>query len=484
MLKLNRESYMDKLRACWIGKNIGGTIGTPFEGKQELLDVREFAGNGGEPLPNDDLDLQLVWLAAMERVGPGRLNCNTLADFWLDWIPPHWNEYGIAKTNLRLGLLPPMSGELDNEKWKTSNGAWIRSEIWAAFAPGVPDVAIRYAMADAMVDHGMGEGTYAEVFTATLQSMAYVESDIRKLLEFALKKIPADCMVAKTVRLVMDCYDKGIDYRQTREEVVAFNRELGWFQAPGNLGFVTIGLLYGEGDFKKSVLYALNCGDDTDCTAATVGATLGILGGMAGIPADWAAMVGDRIVTVSISGMYQRHIPKTCTELARRIAALLPAVMKEHRVKWILTEEETDYSSHYFERYNTSNPETLFTISPYSYEVTHYDAFRVRVELEDSPRVRPGDSRQVTLTFLCNPKQEESRKLQLKLWLPEGWQAGYYQKTVSLAYPQPLHGLYGDAKVSFTLTVGERLDAVNRAYMEVTCPTLSYPVMVPIVLMG
>ena len=181
-----------------------------------------------------------------------QLTARELAEYWIAYIPPHWNEYGIAKTNLRLGLLPPMSGEVDNEKWKTSNGAWIRSEIWAAFAPGVTDVAIRYAMADAMVDHGLSEGTYAEVFTATLQSLAYLESDIRALLESALKKIPEDSMVAKTVRLVMKCYDNGADWRQAREQVVTFNRELGWFQAPGNLGFVTIGLLYGEGDFKKS----------------------------------------------------------------------------------------------------------------------------------------------------------------------------------------------------------------------------------------
>ncbi|MGM9625247.1 MAG: ADP-ribosylglycohydrolase family protein, partial [Eubacteriales bacterium] len=156
MLKLNRNTYLDKLHACWLGKNIGGTIGAPYEGTRssEPMDVRGFTTRQGEPLPNDDLDLQLVWLAAMEEAGPAHLDVNLLAEYWLDWIPPHWNEYGIAKTNLRLGLLPPMSGELDNEKWKTSNGAWIRSEIWAGLSPAAVDGAIRYAVMDAMVDHG------------------------------------------------------------------------------------------------------------------------------------------------------------------------------------------------------------------------------------------------------------------------------------------------------------------------------------------
>ena len=483
MLKLNKATYLDKLHACWLGKNIGGTLGAPFEGKREFLNVQGFTTPAGEPLPNDDLDLQLVWLAAMERHGPARLNCNILAEYWLDWIPPHWNEYGIAKSNLRLGLLPPMSGEVDNEKWKHSNGAWIRSELWAALAPGVTDVAIRYAMADAMVDHGLSEGTYAEVFTAVLQSQAYVESDIRKLLDKALSVIPETCRVAQSVRLVMDCCDQGIDYRQARDRVVEFNRDLGWFQAPGNLGFVTIGLLYGEGDFKKSLLYAVNCGDDTDCTATTVGATLGIIGGTAGLPADWVQFVGDRIITVSISGMYARYIPKTCTELTNRVAALVPAVMQANKVKFTFTDEATDFPAELVRKYCSATPERYFARSPYSYEVTHYDAFHVRVELDGHPRVVPGDTRRVTLTFLCPGHIQESRKLQLRLLLPEGWQAGNYQKTVSLMYPQPPHGICGDTSVSFEITAGQA-EAVNRLYMEVTSATLSYPVMVPIILIG
>ena len=38
-MKLNFESYKDKVRACWIGKNIGGTMGTPYEGSREMNDI-------------------------------------------------------------------------------------------------------------------------------------------------------------------------------------------------------------------------------------------------------------------------------------------------------------------------------------------------------------------------------------------------------------------------------------------------------------
>lgn len=484
MFKLNRKTYFDKLHACWLGKNIGGTLGGPYEGRRDFLDIQGFVSQSGEPLPNDDLDLQLVWLLAMEREGVGCVNANVLANYWLEYITPHWNEYGTCKTNLRLGLLPPMSGEVDNERWKNSNGAWIRSEIWAALAPGVSDVAIKYAVADAMVDHGLSEGTEAEVFTATLQSLAYIESDIRKLLEMALSKIPSESMVAKTVRLVMQCYDEGRDYKQTREKVVEFNKELGWFEAPGNLGFVVIGLLYGEGDFKKSVIYAANCGDDTDCTAATVGATLGIIGGTAVIPEDWKQFVGDRIVTISISAMHLARVPKNCTNLTERIAKLVPKIMGENAVPFSFTDEQTEYTLEFFEKYNSEIPEKYFAFSPYSYQITHYNQFDVRVELDNTPRVISGDSRKVKISIKAAKTLRETHKLCFRLILPEGFTVGNYPRTITVLYPQPLHKIYGENSFEFEIIAGESIDVVNRIYLEITSANLCYPMMIPITLIG
>ena len=484
MIKLNKKTYLDKLHACWLGKNIGGTMGAPYEGSRRHLDISGFATKGGEPSPNDDLDLQLVWLCAMEDVGAKRFNANVLAEYWLDWIPPHWNEYGICKTNLRLGLLPPMSGEIDNEKWKTSNGAWIRSEIWASLAPGVPDVAAKYATMDAMLDHGVSEGACAEIFTASLQSLAYIESDVRILLNSALEKVPEGSLTAKSVRLAIDCYDKGIDYRTARDKVLELNRELGWFQAPANLAFVTIGLLYGEGDFKRSLIYAINCGDDTDCTGATVGAILGIIGGTATIPEDMKEHVGDRIVTVSVNGMYAPRIPKSCLELTERVFALVPEIMRANKIPFAFTDGDSEFLESTRQSVNRLTAEELLDRAPYSYDVTNYRPLTVRVELDDSPRVEVGDERQVTLTLICNPEISESRKYEMRLILPESWSVGRYYRTISLAYPQPPHGLYGIAKTSFTVTVGEHVGVVNRAYAELTSPTLPYPVMVPIVFIG
>ena len=55
-------------------------MGAPFEGRREKLNIKGYTTPKGEPLPNDDLDLQLVWLRALELVGAKNMTANVLAD--------------------------------------------------------------------------------------------------------------------------------------------------------------------------------------------------------------------------------------------------------------------------------------------------------------------------------------------------------------------------------------------------------------------
>ena len=69
-----------------------------------------------------------------KRQGPYSINSNILGEYWSEYIVPYWSEYGICKSNMRRGLMPPVSGQFENI-WKHSNGAWIRTEIWATMFP-------------------------------------------------------------------------------------------------------------------------------------------------------------------------------------------------------------------------------------------------------------------------------------------------------------------------------------------------------------
>jgi hypothetical protein len=107
----------------------------------------------------------------------------------------------------------------------------------------------------------------------------------------------------------------------------------------------------------------------------------------------------------------------------------------------------------------------------------------VKVELDQTPRVRTGEVRNVKLTFTTETACE-ARKLQMRLMLPDSWTSSYYDRTIALDYPQPLHGIYGNASTEFSITAGESVLPVNRVYAEITCPSIPYPIMVPIIFIG
>ena len=343
-MKLNFNTYKDKVMGCWAGKNIGGVLGAPFECKRQFNEIDFYTQDlSGGPPPNDDLDLQIIWLNAVERFGR-QVNASILGEYWLSYIIAHWSEYGIGKSNMVAGLTPPLSGSFNNQ-YKNSCGCFIRSEIWACLTPGFPELAARYAYEDAIVDHA-SEGVYGEVFCATLESAAFVESDIRKLIDIGLSYIPEDCAVARCVKKAVECYDKGIPVRDAR--VIIHNEAPGTFgltgrtfieddpdgmqtgesgfDCPENIGFLIAGWLYGEGDFGKSLCTTVAFGEDTDCSAATLGAIMGIVSGASALPDKWVKPLDDKIATMCINlttwtGLW---IPKTVTELTDRVLRVLP----------------------------------------------------------------------------------------------------------------------------------------------------------------
>jgi hypothetical protein len=67
---LNQDEFRDRVYACWLGKNIGGTLGMPVEGQHGPHKLTFYTNvSAGEPAANDDLDLQLLWLKALEENG-------------------------------------------------------------------------------------------------------------------------------------------------------------------------------------------------------------------------------------------------------------------------------------------------------------------------------------------------------------------------------------------------------------------------------
>ncbi|MCI9342430.1 MAG: ADP-ribosylglycohydrolase family protein, partial [Lachnospiraceae bacterium] len=208
----------------------------------------------GKPLPNDDLDIQILWLLALEDKGI-HIDAKTMGEYFNEFMIFTHAEYGVAKTNLRTGFQPPVTGSFNND-FKDSCGSYIRAEIWACLFPGKPEKAAEYAFEDAIIDHGDGEGVYAEIFIAVMESAAFYIKDIRKLIEIGLSYIPE----------------------------------------------------------------AVHFGEDTDCTAGTIASLFGIMYGVDFFEKKWTEPIGSGIVTYSIDPFRMAgRIPATVEEFTERV---------------------------------------------------------------------------------------------------------------------------------------------------------------------
>ena len=232
--------------------------------------------------------------------------------------------------------------------------------------------------------------------------------------------IPATCRVARAIRVALEAHAQGRTWQEAREAVVADSvPDLGWLMAPANVAFFVIGWLYGEGDFGLSVRIAANCGDDTDCTAATMGALLGIIGGRQGIPPQWTEPLGDRIITVSIDCGSYLDYPRTLADLTERVMEQVPPTLVAYRCPVQIGDGPTDLKRVADLNLDSDAVARSIWARP-SYAVVHDLVHtRVTVDFGRAPEIVAGEPFRVTVT-LENPMPDQ-RHVDLIWHVPEGW---------------------------------------------------------------
>lgn len=319
-MNLSYERYLDAILGGWIGKSIGGAIGARFEGNKGWIELDPAEMFPAKMPPNDDLDLQVLWLKVLEEKGPA-LTSDDLAAAWLEgcWYP--FNEYGIFRRNWQLGIHPPTSGRFTNQFWETGEGCPIRAEVWGYVFPGAPDLAAKYAAMDGCLDHS-AQSVGAEMMLAAMSSMAFFIPDVRRLASMFIHYLPAGTPIERLTRAAFQCYDEGLSLRDARDRLMALEGLPEACDAQTNIPFTFLGLLYGGNDLQEVLLSALRCGYDTDCTLASAAALVGQILGAKRIPAHLKEPIGDELVM----GIEYRRPEMTLSALARdtaRVGVLL-----------------------------------------------------------------------------------------------------------------------------------------------------------------
>lgn len=275
--QLDYAVYFDKVYGCWLGKCICGTIGAPYEGMKQMISLDYSPELFAEMLPNDDLDLQVLWLEGLEQKGI-HIAGDDLAKLFSEKNILWPGEYAWFKKNYDRDICPPYTGIYENDFYFEGMGCPIRGEIWGMIYPGNPDGAEDICQIDGTLDH-YGNSVYFEQFWSAMIAASFFESRIPALLDIGMDHMPKDSRAYALVRDVRQWCDREEDIGRIRSRILAKYGHRDCTNSFQNMGIIVMSLLKGEGDMIKSTMMAVRQGFDTDCTAGNVGALLGAVMG-------------------------------------------------------------------------------------------------------------------------------------------------------------------------------------------------------------
>lgn len=319
-------NYLEKTYSGFLGMNIGIRLGAPVEPtiwsyeriEKTYGNITGYVKNFINFAADDDVNGPVFFLRALYDEGIHKeLDPQSIANAWLNYAREGvgmfwWGGYGTstehtAYLNLKNGIPAPKSGSIEqNGKILAEQiGGQIFIDTWGLVLPNNIKKAARFARAAASVSHD-GEGVNGAAFIAACISKAYVTSDVQEIISAGLSVIKKESTYAKVTNAVIDFYkNKPEDFRSCRkylEENWGYDEYRGVCHIIPNAAVCVLSLLYGKGDFNRSVEIATMCGWDTDCNAGNVGTIMGVACGISGIGDHYRKPINDGIVLSGISG--------------------------------------------------------------------------------------------------------------------------------------------------------------------------------------
>lgn len=295
IVEIPAEVMADKVRGGWAGKMIGVMYGRPMEfavtDRMYTDSIKWSPENVVGALGEDDIYGQMNFMATMEQYGQ---------DVPVDSLAKNFAfaEFSLCHANLQArknyldGENPAALSTVVNNIHCEDIDFQIECDFIGFINPCMPQSSNRMCEKVGSI-MSAADGLYAGMYVSAMHAIAYECSDIDSIVERALGAIPAESTYAACVRDVIEAHkanpaDWTAAWRMLDEKWAPYDVCTPYhsfnIDAKLNGAYVVTGLLYGGGDWYKTMSITVGCGQDTDCNTATAAAVLGIVNGYDAIP--------------------------------------------------------------------------------------------------------------------------------------------------------------------------------------------------------
>lgn len=308
-VKMSRETLMDKIKGGWAGQTIGCTFGGPTEFKYQGVMIADSISIKwpehyikwyfeNSPGLYDDVYMDLTFVDVFAKEGlDAPIESFAKAFAYAEY--PLWHANLEARANILEGVMPPASGHWKNNPHADDIDFQIEADYAGIMAPGMPNAAAYYSDG---IGHMMnyGDGWYGGVYVAAMYALAFCENDIDDVVTKALPILPAKSRYARCIADVIRWHAENpqdwkyawnkVQENYTEEEDCPDEWKSKFrIDAVVNGAYIVIGLLYGEGDFEKTMEISTRCGQDSDCNPASAAGILATMTGYSRIPEKYMA---------------------------------------------------------------------------------------------------------------------------------------------------------------------------------------------------
>ena len=301
---ISLEDLRDKVRGGWAGQMIGVSYGAPteFAYLDRMIPEDELPvwtpDMIREALNQDDLYVDITFAAVLDKHGLDATTADFAAMF-RDTELSLWHANLAARRALRRGIPGNLSGTPKYNMHANDIDFQIEADFVGLMTPGLPreanDIGLR---AGRVMNYG--DGIYGGLFVSGMYAAAFFENDPRSIVEAGLAVLPAASPYAQVIADLLAWYtDNPSDWTPVwqllndkyNENEACPAGALHPFNIDAKLNgaYIGLGLLYGDGDFEKTMLISTRAGQDSDCNPSSAVGILGVVLGYEGIPEKYTA---------------------------------------------------------------------------------------------------------------------------------------------------------------------------------------------------